>query len=265
MTRRTLTALLGSLALFATTPGLAPAADTKEPPLRLLVPAYFYPSGDGLAAWKRLIASADKAPVVAIVNPDSGPGKSVDANYQGLFRLAKGSKATLIGYVTFSYGKRPASAVKADVDSWLYFYPEVQGIFFDEQPSGADMVPFVRDCVAYARGKFAKGPLITNPGTVCVRDYFDGPDNPSICLFEGDEKGFASHQPPDWTGRLGAERFVTLIYGVKDAASMRQRFREAVRKKTGYLYVTDATGPMPWGRLPSYWDDELAETARGGR
>ncbi len=30
--------------------------------VRILVPAYFYPAGDGLAHWDRLLADADKAP-----------------------------------------------------------------------------------------------------------------------------------------------------------------------------------------------------------
>jgi hypothetical protein len=108
-----------------------------QPPQRILVPAYFYPSRDGMTAWKELLASANETPVVAIVNPASGPGRRADPNYEEVFRLAKSSKATLIGYVTLSYARRPAAEVYAEVDAWVKFYPGIQGIFFDEQPSGA--------------------------------------------------------------------------------------------------------------------------------
>ncbi|HVW00951.1 MAG TPA: spherulation-specific family 4 protein, partial [Planctomycetaceae bacterium] len=126
-----------SLMAPAFNPSPTQAAESNEAPIRLLVPAYFYPAGEGLVAWKKLIASAEQTPVVAIVNPDSGPGKRVDAVYHEIFQWAKPSKIKLIGYVTLSYAERPISAVKADIDSWLHFYPEVAGIFFDEQPSQA--------------------------------------------------------------------------------------------------------------------------------
>lgn len=67
------------------------AQEKEAASVRLLVPACFYPAGEGLTAWKRMMKSAAEAPIAAIVNPDSGPGK------------------------------------KADIDSWLHFYPEVQG------------------------------------------------------------------------------------------------------------------------------------------
>lgn len=39
---------------------------------------------------------------------------------------------------------------------------------------------------------------------------------------------------------------------------MSECFRSAVRQRIGYIYVTDAGGGMPWGRLPRYWDAEVA-------
>jgi hypothetical protein len=229
-------------------------ASVEIPPhwnLRLVVPAYSYPAGNGLLAWKQLIDSASRAPVVAIVNPDSGPGKRVDENYTALLRVAKGSKITLVGYVTLSYAKRPISAVKADVDSWLHFYPEIRGIFFDEQPSGPEGVAFAVECFAYARTKIEEPTLITNPGT----RYVAAKGAPVVCLFEG-EAGLAKYEPPDWGQGFSADRFVQL-YGVKSADSMRQSLRDAIQKRAGYVYITDAGAAMPWNRLPAYWDKEI--------
>ena len=50
------------------------AGDFRPAGPRLLVPAYIYPANDGRKDWQRLIAAASKVDVVAIVNPDSGPG-----------------------------------------------------------------------------------------------------------------------------------------------------------------------------------------------
>lgn len=131
--------------------GKGSAAEKDGP--QLLVPAYFYPAGAGLKAWDALLDSASKTPLVAIVNPASGPGKKVDANYMAIFTKAKKSKAIPIGYVPLGYAKRSTDEIKADVDRWLEFYPGVRGIFFDEQPSGAEHVRFAREVFAHARTK----------------------------------------------------------------------------------------------------------------
>ena len=70
----------------------AGGADKETPPVRLLVPAYFYPSGEGLAAWKRMMEFRG-APIVAIVNPDSGPGKKADENYREIFGSHRNRKS----------------------------------------------------------------------------------------------------------------------------------------------------------------------------
>lgn len=245
--------------------GVVSPARRDEPinSARLLVPAYFYPSGDGLKSWKTLIDSSARAPIVAIVNPDSGPGKRVDDNYSKLFDQAKGTKITLIGYVTLSYGKRPLSAVKADVDSWLHFYPAVAGIFFDEQPSQLDQVGFAVESFAYARSKIERAVLVTNPGIPCVREYLAARDSPIACMFEH-ETGFSKYQLPDWASSQRADRFAVLLYNVKPADEMRNALGEAIRKRCGYVYITDAAGPNPWVRLPGYWEAEC-EAIRAAR
>lgn len=60
------------------------------------MPAYFYPAGEGAKHWDRLLAAAEDVPIVAIVNPDSGPGKGADAAH------ARGQKETKL--VVFNPG-----------------------------------------------------------------------------------------------------------------------------------------------------------------
>ena len=233
-------------------------------PVRLLIPAYFYPAGSALKDWKRLFEAARTVPLAAIVNPDSGPGKRADANYKDIFSRARNTKLTLLGYVTLSYGKRPISAVKADVDSWLYFYPEVQGLFLDEQPSQPEFAPFALEVFAYVRGRLGNGLMVTNPGVPCAPEYLAGRDAPVACLFEH-ETGFSSFQIPDWARAKGADFVAMLFYHVKSADLMRTTLADATRKGAGYCYITDAPGPNPWDRLPTYWQQEVDEAARINR
>jgi hypothetical protein len=203
------------------------------------------------------MSSASATPIVAIANPGSGPGRRVDENYVQLFRLAKTSKLPLIGYVTLSYANRPLSAVKADVDRWLNMYPEIRGIFFDEQPSQPELAPFAIECFGYARAKIERALIVTNPGTRCAEGYLAARDSPVACLFEH-ETGFDQYKLPDWANGKSPDRFAVLLYRVKTSAEMRQALQEAVRKRTGYIYVTDAAAdPNPWDRLPAYWDQEV--------
>ena len=116
-------------------------AEREGAALGLLVPAYIYPGGDGLKDWERPIALADRVPVVAIVNRDSGPGKQVDQNLRAALQRARQSKLTLIGYVTLKYARRPAADVKAEVDGWLPLYPgtmERGGYVYVTDDSGAN-------------------------------------------------------------------------------------------------------------------------------
>ena len=73
--------LLLVAAAFATP--VTAADPSAKPRTTLLVPAYFYPAGDGLQHWDDLLAAADRVPIVAIVNPASGPGKAADPKKAG--------------------------------------------------------------------------------------------------------------------------------------------------------------------------------------
>jgi hypothetical protein len=242
----------------------AEATEPIPPSVRLLVPAYFYPSGEGLQTWKTLIHSAAKVPTAAIVNPGSGPGKAVDPNYRAVFDLAKNSRITLIGYVTLSYAKRPIEQVLADIGQWVIFYPEIGGIFFDEQPSNAEHIPFVEKCVLHAQKKIRKAKLVSNPGTICAQEYFDLSGSLTICMFEN-QKGFEEYQLPKWADSLPPQRFAILHYDVKSVEEMRRVLQAAMQQRAGYVFITDRQAPMPWSGLPEYWQAELEEMVKTNR
>jgi len=238
--------------------GTAPGAEAEGPTVGLLVPAYIDARGEGLKDWERLIAAADRVPIIAIVNRDSGPGKRVDKNLRAVLERARRSKLMLIGYVPLKYARRPAADVKADVDGWLSLYPGIiGGIFFDEQPSQPEGVPFVAECAAYVRKRIKNARIVCNPGTVCVPEYLAIAGEPTVCLFEN-KTGIDAYRPPPWRTRFRSGQMAVLLYDVRTADAMKRSLREMVRKRAGYGYVTDDSGANPWDRLPSYWDEEVA-------
>ncbi len=243
--------------LPAADPAPAAVKDKDGPRLRLLVPAYFYPAGERMKDWERLFTASATVPIVAIVNPASGPGKTADANYVKLLdRSKRFEKLTLIGYVHTSYGKRGLEEVKADVDNWVKLYPAIQGIFFDEQASGADRVEYQTTLYKYVRAKRGLKLVITNPGTVCVEKYLSTPATDVACLFESD-KPFDPTVFPAWVGKYSSSHVAVLSYKIGTAAALRKSIEVAVEKKIGYYYGTDAEGANPWDRLPRYWAEEV--------
>ena len=113
----------------------------------------------------------------------------------------------------------------------------------------------------YARSRITNAVVINNPGTICASDYISRPAADVVCLFEGN-KGFESFQPPSWASSWPASRFCIQAYQVPDEARMKQYFMEAVRKRIGYVYFTDAGGSNPYSRLPSYWEAEVSAIER---
>ncbi len=244
--------------LFATmTSGDTANAADPPPKMRLLVPAYFYPAGKGAKEWERLLAAPEEAGVVAIVNPASGPGRRVDANYTRIVERAKKSKVTLIGYVSTRYGKRKAEEVKADVDQWVRFYPGIQGIFFDEQASGTEQLEHLASLYEHVRKTHQLALVVTNPGTICDEKYLTQPVADVACLYEGHER-WDRFTPPAWTKDLKPDRIAALAYQVS-AADMLKILRQAQDRRVGWIYITDDKGNNPWDQLPSYWEDEVKE------
>ena len=235
-----------------------PVAKEKEVPrLRLLVPAYFYPAGDGAKEWDRLFAASAHAPIVAIVNPASGPGKKADPNYVKLLERAKRfEKFTPVGYVATTYGQRALEEVKADVDRWVEMYPGIRGIFFDEQASGADRVAYQAALYKHVRAKPGLKLVLSNPGTVCDEKYLSQSATDVACLFEG-PKPFDPAAFPKWVAKYSPGRVAVLSYKIGTVKEMRECIRVAGEQKIGYYYVTDAEGANPWDRLPRYWDEEV--------
>ena len=70
--------------------------------LGLLVPAYIYPVAGG--AWDQLAAVASTVPLIAIVNPNSGPGTASDPNYVSAINNVRAAGGGVIGYVPTDYG-----------------------------------------------------------------------------------------------------------------------------------------------------------------
>ena len=212
-----------------------------------IVPLYSYPSDD---SWQAIITAKQAHPsvrVIAIVNPDSGPGAQVDAQFtSGIAALVK-AEIVAIGYVSTAYTKRGQPAVKADVDQWRAAYPAVQGIFFDEQSNQAGDEQFYRDVSSYAKGKgFAL--TVGNPGTGVPDSYLGSVD--IMLSYES-----AGAPPLATLSKYATHRseFAIIPYAAKFDAS----YAKAALDSVAYVYLTGDDLPNPWDTLPSFFGDLL--------
>ena len=209
-----------------------------------IVPLYSYPSA---GAWNAMVQAKQAHPavnVIAIVNPDNGPGASVDSMFTtGIAKLVAAGIVP-IGYVSTNYTKRGQATVKADTDSWRASYPAVQGIFFDEQSSTPGDEAFYAAVASYAKSK-GFSLTVGNPGTgvpdsflgtVDVMLSYESAGTPSLASLQQ----YASHRA----------EFGVIPYATNFDAT----YVKAAAKSVRYVYVTDDDLPNPWDTLPSYFE-----------
>ena len=224
--------------------------------VHVLVPAYFYPSGEGLKHWDAAIAAAKSAPITMVVNPASGPGERIDPNYTAVLGRAKRGGVRLVGYISTRYAKRPLEDVKTDIDRFARFYPEIEGFHFDEQNSGAGFVDYYEALYRFARRTVPKAVVYSNPGTTCEEAFVARPTSEVVCLYERD-RPLSEFRMPEWTGKYPPDRFSVILHQVRTEEDMKRVLNDAVRMGFGHVFISDATGVNPYDRLPSYWRAEI--------
>lgn len=257
-------------------------ARSRTSDFKLLVPAYGNPCcGGGLAMWPQLTdTAASLGPdLVVILNPNSGPGGGeIDPNYigvngQGPFVDYRNAGGVAIGYVLTDWAERPSADVKGDIDR--YFDPtywrgagiQVDGIFFDEMSNDLADVGYYEDLRDYVRGKAVGAMVVGNPGTTFVdnpsgqdqwtiTDYGESAD--TLVVFEQPSNAFfTNYTPPPWLNDFPADRFGHIVYGL-DEDQLLSAISLAVKRKAGWIYLTDDDLPNPYDQLPTYWS-ELVE------
>ena len=238
--------------------GVATSSRANRPEeVRMLVPAYFDPPS---ATWKKALSAPDQT--ILIVNPDNGPGASVQPAYTRLITNARAAGHELVGYVYTRYGARPISVVERDIARWTSFYG-VHDVFFDEVSSSSGRLSYYRTLTAYAH---AHGSHITvlNPGTVPARGYFSL--GAIVVTFEDTYAAYGHAQFPAWVQSEPASAQANIVYAVPNAADARATLAAMHNRGVGVGYVTRAGGGggggNPYAGLPPYYDDETGWLAR---
>lgn len=237
----------------ATTTDTESPIDTEGPgnTLHLAIPSYAYP-GDG-PAWEGFVEGAASGGLV-IINPNSGPGERLDANYQSATLAAQAAGALVLGYVSTRYGTRDAALIDAEVAQYTAWYG-VDGIFFDEVPTTESCEGFL-DWYA-ARAAVARqvqnATVIFNPGAPSCEGFLQSAD--ILVAIETQGENVLNWTAPAWQQNYPPERFWLLAHTAPETM-LDPLLTLARAQNIGWFYVTDDVLPNPWDQLPTYWAQE---------
>lgn len=231
----------------------APTTSLTPAPSGTLVPLYTSPAHP---SWTQIVEGKmanPTVPVLAVVNPSNGPGSGLDATYQAGIRKLTAAGIKVLGYVATGYSARSQAAVRADMDHWRSWYPNVAGIFFDEMSRSAGKEDYYRGQDVYAK---ALGFTYTvgNPGSDTTPSYVGVVD--MILVYEN--AGLVT--PSNWHANYPRERFGIIPYSIP---SLDSNYLATVKKNVGFIYLTNDTLPNPWDTLPPYFGTLLADLAKG--
>ncbi|MDA4117181.1 MAG: spherulation-specific family 4 protein, partial [Thaumarchaeota archaeon] len=209
----------------------------------IIIPLYTYPG----STWAEVVAVAKSnkhVPIMAIVNPNSGPGTRQDGNYISGISYLQSAGVTVLGYVPTGYASRSISDVRASVGLYKRWYP-VDGIFFDEMPNASGQEGYCS-----ALGDHAKSLGFTrtvgNPGAPVPASYVGTLD--TLVIYEG--RGLPSLSLlRSWRYDEVKSKFAVIAYGVDD---LEKSYLSEASPYLGYVYVTNAGLPNAYVVLPPY-------------
>jgi Spherulation-specific family 4 len=255
--------LISSVALSVTEQKILNQATSHNPKLQILLPLYIYPNwyDQNKYAWKQVIAAAKQVPIVAIINPNSGPNNAPpNADYQQGIKDLHQAGVKILGYVPSNYANRDLQAVKADIDLYTKYF-QVDGIFIDEAASSINKSKYYQQIYQYIKSTSAKYNVVINPGVNLDASYGDQKVADTIVTFENYHKHWRNYQPIGLNKQCSPQNFAALVHTTADRKLMKSTLDRAIKNRFGYIYITDDStntpNKNPWDTLPAYWQAEV--------
>ncbi len=237
---------LGALLLLA---GLLPQSVHA---MGLIIPIY----GNTSAQFNAAVSAASKAPTIAIINPDDGPGGSKVGGISNQVARLKQARAQVAGYINTFYGGASLGNVFKQIDRYKKWYG-ANGLFLDEFSDRTGKIGYYKSIYAYAKKKGMI--VVANPGTFVPSGYAAAAD--VIVTYEDPySAGWESHRQAAWTRSKPASKFGAIVYATPKN-NLQSVVDGAVAERHGWLYVTDRGGNDPFGSAGSYLGDVAAAVA----
>ena len=247
-----------SLVLFALSAICVPPALAQ---VRLGAPSYQDP---GSLQWTAWAEAGAQAVGIMIVNLDNGDDENYYASVDQAIRTTRKNGIFVLGYTYTGYGTRDPKIVQRKVDA-VYQNYLVDGIFFDEVPTGCDagnpyfstQFLYYQQLTNHVREKSGARITVLNPGTYSPGDCWMGITN---ILMNWEDQGLATYRDSyvdfAWVHKYPPDRFWHIIYGM-GAEQIPEALELAKQRNAGWVYFTGQVG-NPYAGPPKYWTAEAA-------
>jgi hypothetical protein len=246
-------------ALSSITTTTFPVRDISYP--GVYVPLYKYPdlqNPDGI--WNTLFNAKQDHPsllFVVTINPSSGPGQEKNQTYaNAISELKKSGVEYILGYIPTDYSRqspgRTIDELKVLIDKYRGWYPEVNGIMFDQMHADASQISFYSELAQYARSQGMEF-IRANPGMKSDEAYLQIFDN--IAVYEGRSlPTIGQLQANTHFPEYPAQRFSFTVRGI---AALDPEYVNEAKNYVGLMYITDdienETDGNPYNKLPAYF------------
>src|SRR3989449_5782304 len=238
--------LFGLIGAAATRTSFAAATNSG-----VVIPLYTYPTDGSWAATLQARNAHPNVPIIAVINPNNGPGGSSDPNYVQGVKNFQSAGVIVLGYVATGYASHAMSNLDAQINSYWNLY-RVDGIFFDEMANNQGNENYYSTLNTYVK---SLGMTMTmgNPGTSTLKSYVGTLD--SIIIYESAGTPSLSY-PASATfyPSYSKSNFGFLAYSVP---SLDTSFETSASTYVQWMYITNDGLSNPWDTLPPYLMTEV--------
>jgi hypothetical protein len=164
-----------------------------------------------------------------------------------------------LGTTSTNQAPRDYDNIFEEVRKWYSCYPQLDGFYFDNQPTDDAHVTDCKNLFDKVRSLNRTRPLIivSAPRTPCVEGYLKLA-KPNILCTNYSSENPESFTPSVWIYKYDRRQFSTVLFGVNanDPASLPNFIRSAAEKHFGWIFATTQAdyNPGHWQSLPSTWD-----------
>ncbi len=245
----TVLALLMPMHLFGMGSSAASANSTG-----LVIPLYSYPTEGYFQTVAQMAQKYPNVPMIAIINPGGGPGTSYSSTYANAIKMLRSAGVTVLGYVPTEYASYSISTVEHMVNEYLWWYPQVNGLFFDQMNNHPGYENYYSTLDTYSK---AHGFVMTmgNPGTSVPSSFIGTMD--VLCIHE-DATFLSLSTIQSRTMGYPSSNFAYMEY---DTALPSLSYLAGISHYVKWIFFTNGVWPAPYSGLPSYFSTEVADVS----
>ena len=220
-----------------------------------MIPAYWTVDS---TRWDTVINthnSFPQTPIALVINISNGAGPSANASWTNLINRLQGSGIIILGFVDTNGSTDTTATVNGRSNAWNSFYPQIDGIYFDNIGIQTTNQSFLQTVANHAKTMFdttvANAKVAANviepgggwSGGAIGVDTFVVWDGGSL---DPVDTSYSKYQA------LDNNNLAVMAHGIP---SLNTSWVNQMAQYMGWIYTTTGTGTTPYNSLPGYFAD----------